>query len=60
VFGLPVVPIPGTRSRTRVVENAAGARITLIADELALLDPVAAQVTGHRYADMNFTSAGRE
>jgi aryl-alcohol dehydrogenase-like predicted oxidoreductase len=60
VFGLPVVPIPGTRSRARVVENTAGARITLTADELALLDPVAAQVTGHRYADMNFTSAGRE
>jgi hypothetical protein len=31
-----------------------------IRKELALLDPVAAQVTGHRYADMDFTSAGRE
>jgi aryl-alcohol dehydrogenase-like predicted oxidoreductase len=60
VFGLPVVPIPGTRSRTRMIENAAGARITLTAGEPALLDPIAAQVAGHRYADMSFASAGRE
>ncbi|GAA1262359.1 aldo/keto reductase [Planotetraspora silvatica] len=60
VFGLPVVPIPGTRSRDRVIENAAGALVMLTADELARLDPLAAQVAGDRYADMSFTSAGRE
>jgi Predicted oxidoreductases (related to aryl-alcohol dehydrogenases) len=60
VFGLPVVPIPGTRSRARVIENAAGTLITLTADELALLDPLAAQVAGDRYADMSFASAHRE
>lgn len=60
VFGLPVVPIPGTRSRSRVVENAAGARITLTAAELARLKPLAAQVAGDRYADMTFASGGRE
>jgi aryl-alcohol dehydrogenase-like predicted oxidoreductase len=60
VLGLPVVPIPGTRTSARVAENAAGARIALTADELKLLDPLAAQVTGERYADMTFASGGRE
>ncbi|MGW1888924.1 aldo/keto reductase [Streptomyces sp. NPDC002004] len=58
--GLSVVPIPGTRKRGRVEENAAATRIVLTADELALLDPIAAKVSGDRYADMSFTSAGRE
>ena len=60
VFGLPVVPIPGTRSRTRVIENAGGARIDLTAGERARLDPLAAQVAGDRFGDMSFVSAGRE
>jgi aryl-alcohol dehydrogenase-like predicted oxidoreductase len=60
VRGLSVVPIPGTRSRTRLTENAAAATITLTADELAVLEPIAAQVAGNRYVDMSFTSAGRE
>lgn len=60
VHRLPVVPIPGTRKPTRVEENTAAARITLTDEELALLDPIAAQVAGTRYADMTFTSAGRE
>ncbi|WP_405653499.1 aldo/keto reductase [Streptomyces sp. RK9] len=57
---LPVVPIPGTRKRTRLEENTASTRITLTPTELALLDPIAARVSGDRYADMTFTSAGRE
>ncbi|MBL1075587.1 aldo/keto reductase [Nocardia sp. 2] len=57
---LPVVPIPGTRSSTRVAENIAAATVTLTAEELAALEPIAAQVTGNRYADMSFTQAGRE
>ncbi|MGW0533080.1 aldo/keto reductase [Streptomyces sp. NPDC003032] len=60
VHGLPVVPIPGTRRRHRVEENTAATRITLTDEELALLAPIAADVAGDRYADMTFTSAGRE
>ncbi|MEV0121406.1 aldo/keto reductase [Streptomyces sp. NPDC050703] len=60
VHGLPVIPIPGTRKRTRVEENTAATRITLTEDELALLAPIASAVAGNRYADMTFTSAGRE
>ncbi|MFF8449574.1 aldo/keto reductase [Streptomyces leeuwenhoekii] len=60
VHGLPVVPIPGTRKPERVAENAAATRIVLTEDQLALLEPIAGQVAGDRYADMAFTSAGRE
>lgn len=60
VHGLPVVPIPGTRRPARVEENTAATRITLTEGELALLEPIAEQVAGPRYADMTFTSAGRE
>ncbi|MFR0352358.1 aldo/keto reductase [Streptomyces sediminimaris] len=60
VHGLPVVPIPGTRKPGRVEENAAATRIVLTEAELALLEPVAAKVAGDRYADMSFSSAGRE
>ncbi|MYT28356.1 MULTISPECIES: aldo/keto reductase [unclassified Streptomyces] len=58
--GLAVVPIPGTRRRARVEENAAATRIRLSAEELALLESIAGKVAGDRYADMRFTSAGRE
>ncbi|MGQ5637227.1 MULTISPECIES: aldo/keto reductase [unclassified Streptomyces] len=58
--GLPVVPIPGTRKPQRVEENVAAAALTLTGEELALLEPIAGQVAGERYADMAFTSAGRE
>ncbi|MBA4864226.1 aldo/keto reductase [Streptomyces sp. PSKA54] len=60
VHGLPVVPIPGTRKRTRVEENVAATGIALTDDDLALLEPIAAKVAGDRYPDMSFTSAGRE
>ncbi|MFD7993658.1 aldo/keto reductase [Streptomyces mexicanus] len=60
VHGLPVVPIPGTRRPGRVEENVAATRITLSEEELALLEPIAGQVAGGRYADMSFASAGRE
>ncbi|ANZ18907.1 putative aldo-keto reductase 2 [Streptomyces noursei ATCC 11455] len=58
--GLAVVPIPGTRRRGRVEENVGATRIRLAAEELALLEPIAGKVAGDRYADMRFTSAGRE
>ncbi|MFE6486718.1 aldo/keto reductase [Streptomyces sp. NPDC057757] len=60
VHGLAVVPIPGTTKAKRVEENTAATRLVLTPDELALLEPIAAQVAGDRYADMTFTSAGRE
>ncbi|MFF8811805.1 aldo/keto reductase [Streptomyces pactum] len=60
VHGLTVVPIPGTRRRTRLAENTVATRLRLTGAELALLEPVAGRVKGGRYADMGFTSAGRE
>ncbi|MEU6347978.1 aldo/keto reductase [Streptomyces sp. NPDC047072] len=60
VHDLPVVPIPGTRKPSRVEENAAATRIELTKEELELLEPIAGQVAGDRYADMRFSSAGRE
>ncbi|MER7465034.1 aldo/keto reductase [Streptomyces sp. NPDC097981] len=60
VHGLTVVPIPGTRKPRRLAENTAATRITLTQAELALLEPIAAQVAGDRYPDMNWTSAARE
>ncbi|MGA5561756.1 aldo/keto reductase [Streptomyces platensis] len=57
---LAVVPIPGTRKRTRVEENTAATRIRLTEQDLAQLEPIAGKVAGARYADMTFTSAGRE
>jgi aryl-alcohol dehydrogenase-like predicted oxidoreductase len=58
--GLAVVPIPGTRRRTRVEENVAATRVELTEADLAALEPIAAKVAGTRYGDMTFTSAGRE
>ncbi len=60
VHGLTVVPIPGTRKRTRLAENTAAATLRLTEAELAELEPIAAEVAGTRYPDMSFTSAGRE
>lgn len=60
VHHLPVVPIPGTRKPSRVEENTAATHIELTAEELTLLNSIADKVTGTRYADMTFTSAGRE
>ncbi|MFD9204828.1 aldo/keto reductase [Streptomyces sioyaensis] len=58
--GLAVVPIPGTRKRSRIEENAAATAIRLTAQDLALLEPIAGKVAGARYADMSHTSAARE
>jgi aryl-alcohol dehydrogenase-like predicted oxidoreductase len=60
VHDLPVIPIPGTRKASRVEENVAATHISLTEAELALLEPIAEKVAGDRYADMTFTSAGRE
>lgn len=58
--GMTVVPIPGTRKPSRVEENTAAAAIELTEAEWALLEPLAGQVAGPRYADVSFTSAARE
>ncbi|GLF93866.1 aldo/keto reductase [Streptomyces yaizuensis] len=61
VHGLAVVPIPGTRRPDRIRENTAATRLRLTADDLAALEPLAAQVAGERYPEsMKFTSASRE
>ncbi|MFI0939377.1 aldo/keto reductase [Streptomyces sp. NPDC021020] len=60
VHGLTVVPIPGTRKASRVLENVAASRIALDEAELAELEPIAAQVAGDRYPDMSSTSDARE
>lgn len=46
-----IVPIPGTRRRARVDENAGATRFALSADEVADLDALAARVgvQGDRY-----------
>ncbi|WP_413757045.1 aldo/keto reductase [Streptomyces sp. MMBL 11-3] len=60
VHGLPVVPIPGTRSRARVEENTAATRLVLTEADLAVLDAIAGRVAGDRYADMTFAATSRE
>ncbi|WP_327189161.1 aldo/keto reductase [Streptomyces xinghaiensis] len=58
--GLSVVPIPGTRKRSRVEENTAATRVRLTDEDLTLLAPIADRVAGTRYPSMALTSAGRE
>ncbi|MFV0257139.1 MAG: aldo/keto reductase [Acidimicrobiales bacterium] len=55
-FGLPVVPIPGTRSAARVDENAASVRLRLDDAQLDRLDAAASLVRGDRA--LSFTSPG--
>lgn len=60
VHQLAVVPIPGTRKVSRVLENTGATRITLGPPELEWLEPIAEHVVGDRYRDMGSTSAARE
>ncbi|MDJ0393656.1 hypothetical protein QMK17_09975 [Rhodococcus sp. G-MC3] len=60
VHGVTVVPIPGTRRTTRLAENLAAVAVTLTADELLRLEPIAQQVSGDRYPDMQATASARE
>ncbi|MHA7276897.1 aldo/keto reductase [Arthrobacter sp. Hz1] len=59
-FGLPVVPIPGTRRQSRIDENAAATTVVLSDAQLDMLDGAAALVVGERSADLNWVSQGRE
>lgn len=55
-----IVPIPGTRRRERLEENAAATQAALSADEVADLDTTAAQigVHGNRYNDLHMGLVG--
>ena len=48
-LGVSLAPIPGTKRVKWLEQNVAALDVTLTADELAILDPLAGQVTGARY-----------
>jgi aryl-alcohol dehydrogenase-like predicted oxidoreductase len=48
-LGIPVVSIPGTKRIKWLEQNVAALDVSLTQEELALLDPLAAQVAGTRY-----------
>ena len=56
-----IVPIPGTRRRERLEENAAATQVALSADEIADLNTAAARigVHGNRYNDYHLGLVGR-
>ncbi|MEU5050235.1 aldo/keto reductase [Streptomyces sp. NPDC021096] len=58
-FGLPVVPIPGTRQRRYLADNLASAGAVLTEDHIRRLDAVAETVAGARSRDPHWISAGR-
>jgi aryl-alcohol dehydrogenase-like predicted oxidoreductase len=62
-FGVPTVPIPGTRSASRVVENAGAVGLALSGDQKARLDAAADLVVGSRnftFSSDDWISSGRE
>ena len=59
-LGVAAVPIPGTRRAARVEENFGSLSVTLSPEQLDSLDAVAAAVTGHRFGNLGWVSAGRE
>jgi aryl-alcohol dehydrogenase-like predicted oxidoreductase len=59
-LGVVSVPIPGTRRAARVEENLGSLTVQLTADQLATLDKAADAVSGNRFADLSWVSAGRE
>ncbi|KQY06275.1 aldo/keto reductase [Mycobacterium sp. Root135] len=59
-LGVASVPIPGTRRAARVQENFDSLDVALSDDQLARLDAAADAVSGNRFADPTWISAGRE
>src|SRR6188472_3157994 len=59
-FGVASVPIPGTRRAARVEENLGSLSVVLGADQINALDAAADTVSGTRFHDMSWVSAGRE
>lgn len=60
VYSVSVIPIPGTRSPKRVVENVEAANIELTIEEADPLAPLYSTVAGDRYPDLSFTYLERE
>ena len=59
-LGVASVPIPGTRRAARVEENRGSLSVTLTPEQLDTLDAAGAAVSGNRFTDMSWVSAGRE
>ena len=59
-LGVASVPIPGTRRAARVEENLGSLSVTLTPEQLDALDAAGAAVSGQRFADLSWVSAGRE
>lgn len=59
-LGVASVPIPGTRRAARVEENLGSLSVTLTAEQLEALDAAADIVSGNRFRDLSWVSAGRE
>ncbi|WP_457964008.1 aldo/keto reductase [Arthrobacter sp. D1-29] len=59
-FGLPVVPIPGTRKTHRIDENLGALALDLTPAQQEALDLAADAVVGSRSADPKWVSEGRE
>jgi aryl-alcohol dehydrogenase-like predicted oxidoreductase len=54
--GKDVVPIPGTKRRTYLEQNAAALDVELIADDLAHIDAELPPVAGERYDEAGMAS----
>jgi aryl-alcohol dehydrogenase-like predicted oxidoreductase len=59
-LGVASSPIPGTRRAARVEENLGSLSVALTPEQLDTLDAAGATVSGQRYADPTWISAGRE
>jgi aryl-alcohol dehydrogenase-like predicted oxidoreductase len=59
-LGVASAPIPGTRRATRVDENLASVKVNLTAAQLDTLNAAAEAVSGNRFHDLSWISAGRE
>jgi aryl-alcohol dehydrogenase-like predicted oxidoreductase len=59
-LGVASSPIPGTRRAARVEENLGSLAVALTPEQLDTLDAAAASVSGNRFGDLSWVSAGRE
>ncbi|WP_029089378.1 aldo/keto reductase [Brevibacterium album] len=61
-FGVPTVPIPGSRRAARMIENLASTRVELTHEQVARLDAVAGLVRGtwNIHENPAWISSGRE
>jgi aryl-alcohol dehydrogenase-like predicted oxidoreductase len=57
--GDDIVPIPGTRRRANLEQNAAATDVTLSASEIATLENALKQVAGPRYSDERMATVDR-